>query len=340
MLDADRLDATPTLRALVELGLHHEQQHQELLLMDIKHVLSCNPLRPASYARRRRRARAEPARCASSTSRGGIVEIGHDGDGFAFDNETPRHACYLEPYRIADRLVTRGEWLAFIADGGYHRPELWLSDGWARRAGAAAGRRRCTGATTATDGWTCSRSAGRRPSTRTSPSCHVSYYEADAFARWRGARLPTEVEWEHARRGARRRGALRDLGDVAWQWTASARTCRIRASSPRAGAVGEYNGKFMSNQMVLRGGARVTPAGHSRATYRNFFPPASRWAFSGARSRMTPSRAPDPEDRMTATLRSTSTAARPSPSRMAPMRAGLTATPKDIPPKWFYDDRG
>ncbi|MDQ1466484.1 MAG: hypothetical protein QOH10_899, partial [Actinomycetota bacterium] len=230
---------------------------------------------------------------------GGLVDIGHDGDGFAFDNEAPRHTVLLAPYRLANRLVTAGEWRAFIDDGGYSRPELWLSDGWAAVQSqgweAPLYWQR-------DDGWSIFTLEGRRPVVDSEPVVHVSHYEADAFARWAGARLPTEFEWEHAAVSARARTdaspssaathlhprAADDSGDFVqvdtevWQWTGSAYLPYPRFV-PAPGALGEYNGKFMSNQMVLRGGACVTPAGHVRATYRNFFPPAARWAFSGVR---------------------------------------------------------
>jgi ergothioneine biosynthesis protein EgtB len=299
-------DAFERIADIVEVGRHHEQQHQELLLMDIKHVLSCNPLDPA-YTVDPRPDSSFDGRHPRSVSdatfiefEGGLIDIGHDGDGFAFDNEAPRHTVLLTPYTLANRLVTAGEWRAFIDDGGYERAELWLSDGWAtvqtqqweaplywQRDG---------------DGWSVFTLEGRKPVVDAAPVVHVSHYEADAFARWAGARLPTEFEWEHAAASiggsdnavqpARRSrfhpqraddsGALVQLDTDVWQWTASAYLPYPRFTPP-PGALGEYNGKFMSNQMVLRGGACVTPPGHVRATYRNFFPPAARWAFSGLR---------------------------------------------------------
>ncbi|HRO33952.1 MAG TPA: ergothioneine biosynthesis protein EgtB [Brevundimonas sp.] len=280
--------------ARVELGLNHEEQHQELLLMDAKHVLSVNPLRPA-YARPAPAAREATRELDWVRFEGGLVEIGVDGEGFAFDNERPRAKVWLEPFIIADRLVTAGEWRAFMADGGYQRPELWLADGLAAvREGnwtaplywreAAAGE------------WRAFTLAGERPVADAEPVCHVSYYEADAFARWAGRRLPTEAEWEVAALStptcevagglhpapAGAAAGLRQMSGAGWQWTASA-YAPYRGYQPAAGALGEYNGKFMCGQMVLRGGACVTPPGHARATYRNFYPPAARWAFSSVR---------------------------------------------------------
>ncbi|HXQ44806.1 MAG TPA: ergothioneine biosynthesis protein EgtB [Acidimicrobiales bacterium] len=281
---------------LVELGLHHEQQHQELLLMDIKHVLSCNPLQPA-YATV---TVAEPSTAPAPRwieHPGGLVEVGHDGAGFAFDNESPRHRVHLEPFSLAGQAVTCGEWMAFIDDGGYERPDLWLSDGWAtsqaERWEAPLYWFRVV------DDWWLFTLGGPQLVDPSEPVCHVSYYEADAFARWSGARLPTEAEWETVaapRAGGTPRGNFLDVtvlhprpaggdgslfGDV-WQWTSSAYS-PYPGFQPAAGAVGEYNGKFMVNQYVLRGGCCVTPPEHIRATYRNFFPPAARWAFSGLR---------------------------------------------------------
>ena len=268
---------------LIELGLHHEQQHQELLLMDIKHVLHCNPTDPVYLRRAHDAITPTPMRFAEI--QGGNTEIGYDGAGFCFDNERPRHIVHLEPIGIADRLVCASEWLEFIADDGYRRPELWLSDGWyavQSNGWEAPLYWRDDGA----DGWSVFTLAGRRAVDPNEPVVHVSHYEADAFARWRDARLPTEFEWEHAvgsvRSGTAHPVTLREIDDIAWQWTASAYLPYPRFRPPE-GAVGEYNGKFMSGQMTLRGGARETSPGHTRVTYRNFFPPASRWMFGGVR---------------------------------------------------------
>jgi ergothioneine biosynthesis protein EgtB len=288
---------------LIELGLHHEQQHQELILMDIKHVFSVNPLLPAYQAPRPHPIPREAPAPAWVEFAGGLKEIGHTGDGFAFDNEGPRHKIWLEPFRLASHSVSCGEYLDFIADDGYRRPEFWLSEGWAlvqQQDWKAPLYWRCE------DGqWRIFTLSGERPVGPAEPVCHVSFYEADAFARWAGKRLPTEAEWEVAARATYREdrplaGNLADSGHLhpcpdasdasglremignVWEWTASPYIAYPRFR-PAVGAVGEYNGKFMSNQMVLRGGAAVTPADHIRITYRNFFPPSARWAFSGLR---------------------------------------------------------
>jgi ergothioneine biosynthesis protein EgtB len=298
--------------AVIEVGLQHEQQHQELVLTDLKHGFSCNPLRPV-YRDEPLRAGSEPSPVRWLEHEGGLVEVGHSGQGgFGFDNEFPRHRAWLQPFAIASRLVTCGEWLEFIADGGYRRSGLWLSAGWevVQRLGWPAplywfreGEREGDDAGAP---WRLFTLAGMRAIDPAEPVCHVSLYEADAFARWRGARLPTEQEWEHAcgrgpvvgnfvESGAFHPRALTDsaatasahpgpqqaFGDV-WEWTASA-YAPYPGYRPWSGSLGEYNGKFMCNQLVLRGGSCATPASHVRASYRNFFPPEARWQFSGLR---------------------------------------------------------
>ncbi|HEX3332948.1 MAG TPA: ergothioneine biosynthesis protein EgtB [Acidimicrobiales bacterium] len=292
----------PGLSDLITLGLHHEQQHQELLLMDIKHVLSRNPLHPAYLSGAPVAAPAHPPKAAWLEHDGGPVELGHNGRGFGFDNEFPRHTVHLTPFGLADRPVTCGEWLSFMADDGYRRPEFWLSDGWAvvntQHWDAPLYWSRDPDDP---DRWLQFTLDGLRPVDPDEPVCHVSYYEADAFAHWTGMRLPTESEWEtigvlHGEgdnfladdfldRGAPHPRPALDtnalFGDI-WEWTSSAYSPYpgFRAAP---GAVGEYNGKFMVSQYVLRGGCCATPAGHVRATYRNFFPPGARWAFGGVR---------------------------------------------------------
>ena len=276
---------------LVELGLQHEQQHQELLLMDLLDGFSRNPLEPAAYPAGAgderpeegyQRAAAEaPAHPSWLEMAGGLVEIGHPGGSggpgashgaFHFDNEAPRHRIWLEPYAIATRLVSNAEFAAFITDGGYTRPELWMSEGW-----AVVQQR----------GWQAPRYwrgeweftlAGRQPRQLKAPVRHLSWFEADAYARWAGARLPSEAEWELAAAG----GALPQAYGCLWQWTGSPYR-PYPGFAPAPGAVGEYNGKFMTSQFVLRGSCFLTPGGHSRLTYRNFYPPASRWMASGVR---------------------------------------------------------
>jgi ergothioneine biosynthesis protein EgtB len=290
------------LREIVLLGTHHEQQHQELILTDLKHLFAQNPLAPAyreSAARAVPRADAAEARFVAFP--GGVREVGHAGGGFAFDNEGPRHRVYLEPFALASRPITNRDYLAFIDAGGYRAPSAWLSDGWAavQRHGWEAPlywQRRG-------DAWWTFTLGGARELLLDEPVAHVCFYEADAFARWAGARLPTEMEWESAAAdtpvagntaesgalhprpaaagAARPAGLVQLFGDI-WEWTRSA-YAPYPGYAPPAGALGEYNGKFMANQIVLRGGSCATPADHIRASYRNFFYPDARWQFSGFR---------------------------------------------------------
>jgi len=306
LLDRRGEDEPPAWAAVVELGLHHEQQHQELLLTDIKHAFHANPLRPVYV---------EPGNPLSPQGRGAGVrgvelsrwisypaalrEIGHDGPGFAFDNERPRHHEFVATFSLASRPVTNREWLAFMADGGYTRAPLWLSDGW--KTVAAQGWPAPLYWEMKDGAWQMMTLSGMRPVDPEEPVCHVSYYEADAYAQWAGARLPTEAEWEvaaeecpvegnfvesgmfHPRPGPGDAAtSLRQMfGDV-WEWTRSA-YLPYPGYRPLEGALGEYNGKFMSGQMVLRGGSCATSHAHVRRTYRNFFPPDARWQFSGVR---------------------------------------------------------
>jgi len=279
----------PAALELIELGINHEQQHQELFLTDIFATFAENPIEPA-YAQADAPACFATEPLSFHPGRAGIVEIGATGDGFAFDNERPRHRVFLAPHAIANRRVTNGEWADFIVDGGYRNPALWLSEGWdwVGREGIAAPLYWNGDGTEFT-------LAGRREIDRTAPVAHVSFFEADAFARWAGMRLPTEAEWEDFGSSADpnlgnqldRAGAVIPkpgggmFGDV-WEWTASA-YLGFPGFKTAEGAVGEYNGKFMSGQFVLKGASCATARGHSRATYRNFFPPAARWQFTGLR---------------------------------------------------------
>lgn len=324
------------LEAVVELGLHHEQQHQELMLTDLKHLLSCNPLKPA-YAPAVATPAVELPPLGWRRHEEAVHWIGHQGAGFHFDNEGPRHRVFVNGFAIANRLVSNGEYLEFMADAGYQRSEFWLSDGWAcvqergwqaplywERAAAGAGSGPDSGrsAEARSDarsdaGWRVMTLAGLQPLDPSEPLCHVSYYEADAFATWAGARLPTEAEWEvaaaqaemestapgnfvddghfHPRALAGSPGAepAQFFGDV-WEWTRSA-YAPYPGFEPAPGAIGEYNGKFMCNQMVLRGGSCASSRAHLRASYRNFFYPDARWQFSGIRL----ARDAEPVDRAT-----------------------------------------
>jgi len=307
-VDAALLDALPALDpavlSLVDLGIHHEQQHQELLLTDILATFAENPIDPAVWAHPRPAPAPIPEPLRWIEGRQGVVEIGHRGDGFAFDCEGPRHSVFLAPHALADRLITNSEWQAFIDDGGYTDASLWLSDGWAwvkRERVEAPLYWHHDGGEGPNRKWLAFALDGLHPLHPAAAVTHISYYEADAFARWAGARLPTEAEWESAAEGydatagnqldtagpVRPRALSRStsprqmFGDV-WQWTASA-YLPYPGFQPAPGAVGEYNGKFMSGQFVLRGASCATPRGHSRATYRNFFYPHQRWQFTGLR---------------------------------------------------------
>jgi ergothioneine biosynthesis protein EgtB len=291
-VDAALLAAIGDLPAeLIALGLHHEQQHQELMLMDLLATFAENPLRPAVWQGPAPAPAALAPPIAWLEGAEGLAEIGDDGAGFAFDNERPRHKTWLHPHALADRPVTNAEWRGFIADGGYANPLLWLADGWAWVQENRIEAPLYWLGTEARFGLD-----GVRPLDLAEPVCHISYYEADAYARWAGARLPTEGEWEVAAAGhdplggnqLDGAGPVRPLpgdgglfGNV-WEWTASA-YLPYPGFAPAAGAVGEYNGKFMCSQMVLRGGSCATPRGHVRASYRNFFYPHQRWMFSGLR---------------------------------------------------------
>jgi len=344
----------PGAAELIELGCHHEQQHQELMLTDIKHALSRNPLMPAYQSPRPR----DAARTRSwdwIEHAGGLVEIGHGGDNFAFDCEGPRHKIWLEPFKLASRPVSNGEFLSFIEDHGYQRPELWLSEGWAtcREHGWQAP---LYWQLTADSDWQIFTLAGLRPLNPDAPVCHVSFFEADAYARWAGKRLPREAEWEVIASPltpagnfagsrefhpvpARGEGLRQIYGDV-WEWTASAYR-PYPGFAPPVGAVSEYNGKFMSGQMVLRGGSCATPEGHVRPSYRNVFYPPDRWQFSGIRladdSRTHGVQVPP----LSEIEEGEEVPADPSTlAFLNDVVVGLSDSPKRLPPKWFYDHTG
>jgi ergothioneine biosynthesis protein EgtB len=298
MLDwlSEGVGSGPGLVSTIVLGLNHEQQHQELILTDLKHAFAANPLRPV-YRATEDEERTSTTEMSWRSFPADVRWIGFEGDGFSFDNESPRHRQFVDAFQLGSRPVTNGEFLEFLDDGGYSRPELWLSDGWEAR--------RVQGWTAPMyweklDGtWSAMTLAGMQPVIEEEPVCHVSFYEADAYARWAGARLPTEAEWETAALECPIQGNFLEsgryhpsvspagdgpsslFGDV-WEWTASPYIA-YPAYRPAAGALGEYNGKFMCNQMVLRGGSCATPQSHIRATYRNFFPPQARWQFMGFR---------------------------------------------------------
>ena len=307
-------------RYLFALGLNHEQQHQELFLMDVLHLMARSPLDPVAYEVEPRVGSIQSRKCGWASFEGGLVEIGAGGGGFAFDNERPSHKVWLEPFWLAADLVTNEDWIAFIDDDGYRRAEFWLSDGWARAKvegwnAPLYWRREMAG-------WSVMTLSGRRPIDPGAPVRHVSFYEADAFARWSGRRLPTEMEWEHAARADP--AAFSNLMGEVWQWTANA-YAPYPGFRPTEGTAAEYNGKFMVNQAVLRGGSFATPEGHARPSYRNFYYPHQRWMFAGVR--LAADGAQIEEESAHDAFRQD-------------MIDGLSRRAKVLPPKWFYDAEG
>ncbi|HUH87909.1 MAG TPA: ergothioneine biosynthesis protein EgtB [Pusillimonas sp.] len=279
----------PEIEQLIELGLQHEQQHQELILTDLKHLLWHNPLRPAYCSQATVEAATQPLHW--PTFEGGLIEIGSQADSFCYDNELPRHKQFLEPYALGSRLITNAEYLAFMNAGGYQNPSLWLSEGWAWLKGEPVAIAHPLYWQETDGAWQEFTLHGLLPLNPEQAAIHLSYYEADAYARWAGARLPTEAEWENAAAPPAQGSSdgtpadapqLEQLFDTAWQWTSSS-YAPYPGFKPPSGAIGEYNGKFMVNQYVLRGGSCVTPPDHSRATYRNFFPSHARWQYTGLR---------------------------------------------------------
>jgi len=312
-------------RYLFVLGLHHDQQHQELFLMDLLALMARSPLDPVAYADEPRPGGSrQSAKGGETRFEGGLIEIGHDDNGFAFDNEGPRHKVWLEPFTLDHDLVTNGQWIAFIEDGGYRRPEFWLADGWATVRSesweAPLYWRQDKGV------WTTTSLTGRVAVDPDAPVRHISAYEAGAFAAWAGRRLPTEAEWESA--VATAPDVFSNLFNEVWQHTASAYS-PYPGFRPTQGTAAEYNGKFMANQGVVRGGCLATPPGHARITYRNFFYPHQRWAFLGLRlaSDAAPASRPRIETVETARFR-------------AELIAGLSRPQKSVSPKWFYDAIG